>query len=363
MYKENKKAALEIQFNWIFVLIVGGVIFMFFFSVIKSQQETSEKEIAATLVRNIDTITTGAKESRFTAQKIPLPDTEINFECGGCDCLFSIKGIPQRYGEKVLFSPNKVTGKSLLAWSLEWNVPYRATNFLYLTSPRVKYFLVYDASRNPQSEALLDEINASLTSEIDREKVEIGALGGIINENYEKTRFIFVDVSAVTMMLDSSFADEDVSAVHITEYNGGTRPSMEIGKVMFYNKPYTTATTFTTETSYYIGTASLYAAIISEEPEGFNCNMESAFKRMRAVTRIYQNRTLIYDEIYQSDEDCFNNYDYVETELRDILIRSSTLSKDYPPGTVVPVLNLMTSIESLRTKQESLHYSSCPQIY
>jgi len=163
----------------------------------------------------------------------------------------------------------------------------------------------------------------------------------------------------LTISLDSSFSDADVSLVHIN----GPVVSMERGVLDFYNKPYLTSPTMDMETSYYLGKAGLFAGIISEVPDIYNCNTEAAFKRLWAVSRVYVNRTIEFDNLFQNDEDCFPNYNMVLPDMINIRDRSNSLVFNFPPGTSAPIDNIYIDMNSLRAKQEALHYTSCPQSY
>ena len=72
MVKKGKRAAIEVQFNWIFILIIGGIILMFFFGIVKSQKTVSEKKISGTVRRDMRAILTGSGISAGTASLIVL---------------------------------------------------------------------------------------------------------------------------------------------------------------------------------------------------------------------------------------------------------------------------------------------------
>ena len=42
----NKKGIIEIQFNWIFVLVVGAIILVFFFGFVQKQKSFAEEKNA-----------------------------------------------------------------------------------------------------------------------------------------------------------------------------------------------------------------------------------------------------------------------------------------------------------------------------
>ena len=55
----KKKAIMETQFVWIFILVVGAVILIFFVGVSKSQRESSEVKSSGVFSKEFDAILSG----------------------------------------------------------------------------------------------------------------------------------------------------------------------------------------------------------------------------------------------------------------------------------------------------------------
>ena len=86
----NKKG-FEMQFHWIFVLIAGAIILIFFFSLTQKQKSLSEERLAITLSTDIEAIFTGAIQAKGTAQLLRIPQPGIAFSCSeACECNFWI---------------------------------------------------------------------------------------------------------------------------------------------------------------------------------------------------------------------------------------------------------------------------------
>ena len=158
----KKRGAIEVQFNWVFVLIVGAMILLFFTTAIMRQKDISEAKIAATILTDLETITTGAKVSRSTFQIINVPDTKIKFSCDDCLCKFSIGDNSKPFRDKVIFAPEYIKGRQVLAWTQEFSMPFRVSNLLYLTSPQLRYIIRASGSSN----LLADLIDETLPDEI-----------------------------------------------------------------------------------------------------------------------------------------------------------------------------------------------------
>ena len=77
---DMKKGVIEVQFNWIFVLIVGAIILAFFVSIVMKQKDLSSGRLGTKLATDLETITTGAEVSVGTAQLIKVPNSLIEFQ-------------------------------------------------------------------------------------------------------------------------------------------------------------------------------------------------------------------------------------------------------------------------------------------
>ena len=150
----NKKAMIEIQFHWIFILIVGAVILLFFATMIYRQKTVSETGISADVLVNLESIISGSMISTKTLNLLDIPKgTEISYK----DCnQYEVGPYNKQTGTIVMFAPKKIAGRKLVTWALDWNVPYRVTNFLYLTSDDVRYILVDDVPSSYMPNPVLD---------------------------------------------------------------------------------------------------------------------------------------------------------------------------------------------------------------
>ena len=139
----RKRGAIEIQFNWIFVFMVGAMILLFFFGFVSSQRERSDQILAYKVVRDTSTIITPLGVSSGKSDLITIIKP-IEFSCDpstctshGCTSSFSVQesGVKWETPVQVIFSPDLIKGRKMVTWSVDWGMPYRVTNFIYLTSP------------------------------------------------------------------------------------------------------------------------------------------------------------------------------------------------------------------------------------
>ncbi|MEM3154653.1 MAG: hypothetical protein QW165_03765 [Candidatus Woesearchaeota archaeon] len=268
------KRGIELQFHWIFILIAGALILSFFFSVAYKQREYSREKLELTLVTDIENIFTGAIVSRGTAQKLPVPPQGIAFECSsGCDCRFRIEREAKPFGDMAIFAPELLKDQDITVWALELKLPYRVTNFLYLTNPNIKYYLV----RQPEavSENLLKQITKNIPPLISYENITLNEISQLKNEDYQHTRFVFLNAEPTN--LDKSFRRASADAIKI-DPNG----------IGFYQKEGTEFTRI--KYLSYVGLPSIYAAMFSQDNTMYECGLRTAFRKLSYVSYLYAER-------------------------------------------------------------------------
>ncbi len=69
----RKKAQLDVQFNWIFILLVGAIILSFFVGVAFWYKNTQEHKITGEVIVGIEALLKTAKESPNTARTTTIP--------------------------------------------------------------------------------------------------------------------------------------------------------------------------------------------------------------------------------------------------------------------------------------------------
>ena len=140
---ESKKGVIEVQFNWIFILVAGALILTLFVGLVQKQGTISNQKRDVDIRGKLNTILVSAKQSVGTQFVISIPKTEITFGCNG----YSVGGTnPFQLGES--FSPSmiKSSDNTLVLQSLDWSVPYRISNFQYILTPDVRYVITPDSA-------------------------------------------------------------------------------------------------------------------------------------------------------------------------------------------------------------------------
>lgn len=348
----NKKA-FEMQFNWIFVLIAGAAILTIFALVIFKQKNLSESSTNSIALRSIESVVAGTSASTDVSSLITVPDLSIEVGCGK----ISIGKISKQYPRLILFAPSLIKGNKIIAQTLSFSAPYKSSNLLFMTGQQIKYIFIGDAP-------LMNSINKSLPSEINRENFTSYDPSKIKNSNNYKVRLVFGNADIFPLGIPPSLLkmpDGDVTALKITG-------NSDKGIIDFYESK---AGSFVSKgTSYYMGKSALIGAIYADTAEHYECNMKNVFAGHNLVTNVYIGRTnnLISDVSTDSggnlliSNDCKNTYTSALVSLSSIEIASknlagiSTLSKS-------DMDRITGASESLSIQNKETQKFSCPTIY
>jgi len=179
-------------------------------------------------------------------------------------------------------------------WAMDWKVPFRVTNFLFLTNRNVKYFFVY--ADDPFSKGLYQQIRDLLPESLDYEFSKLD-LFQARDEDYDKVRFVFISsepLPPLSQILDKSFAKGDISAVQLMP-----------GKAVFHKKTNPKKLSFSTVEYPWFGEAAAFAALFAEDATMYRCNMQNAYAKLVAISELLQLRAEILEqELTDSSLNC-----------------------------------------------------------
>lgn len=291
----NKKA-FEMEFHWVFVLIAGALILIFFFTMAQKQKTISQDRLTLTLSTQLENVFISAMQNEGTAQTIPLPTKGIIFyapsqqPCGQtlCDCNYYIFDRPTKFADKIMFVPNELNAPEAIVWTFAWKTPFRATNFFYMTTKKTKYLFVVN-TEDSASKQLKNKILRDLPEEIEKEIIEdTSKLSKTETYNFENTRIIFINKEPSVSEVNTASKGRQASIVHIDLQNN---------EAIFYNKKTTGSFEQTTQKfmldttgSEAINEAMLYGVIFAEHPHLYECQIKEAYKKLSNVARIIKMR-------------------------------------------------------------------------
>ncbi len=329
------KKAFELQFHWMFIVIAGSLILGFFVKIALEQKNYSEKRIYIDYTKQLDNTFNTIIQNPNIPTNLSISKDIIDFSCDkSCNCKYKVGIGSENFNEKIIFAPKKVT-QTLQLFSLDWNVPFRATNFLYITDTSKKYIILYDNS--DVSQKLLNIVNISLPKSINHEFLDINDITTVTKK---KIDYIFVFLNTQVLDIDNSFDDYEINGVLITKSN-----------VEFLKKD-PKQNFFSKIAGYQIisyDENSIIAAIISDN-DLFKCGITKAFERLSYVAKVYEKRASssefrnfepqICGGSYKNAENYFNQ---VSKQAKEIV--ASQLSKQIDRSLFDNIKNLNDNIE------------------
>jgi len=333
MTLRDKRGVVEVQFNWIFILVSGALILSLFAAIVLKQKDVAEVSSHATLLKAITAITAGSEASSGVTSSLDLPEATIGIECN----LIRIGDQSQQFGQMMLFSPTTLRTSPLIAKTQEWSTPYRVTNIVYLSSPKIRYILVGDTP-------LAREINKSMPKGLEAEWYP--SLPSAIRPRTDDfTRFIFFGSSSPA--LPSSFSDEENRKITALAINGDSL----FGTASFYSK--VEGRLDLRRTLPYLKSEMLLGAVITDSEEQYECIAINMFRRLGIVSEIYAERT---SRLASSPSFMRCSTLYTSAQSQISLIRAAGLNE----GTGA---QMGPAIASLETTNSQLQRQSCPLLY
>ncbi len=280
---KSKKGVVEAQLTWVFILIVGTIILLFFIGIAQKQRQIAEMKSSANILQQLDGILTGAEVSSGTSFLIKIPKVEIELDCNS----FSIGGLTKSLKTRIVFSPDLISGRQLIIYNLDWSVPYRVSNFLYLSSPEVRYVLVGGA----------EELNESLPEFMNKEIVS--SIDNLTDKNNYKVKFVFFDYTPSGTEGITNLKTKDVTAISIDTAKGLDA----YGTIEFYQVE-DGQWSIGTETDY-LKKESVVGAIFAENIDQYECAMKKASKKLKIVTSIHKTRATTLSNNYDPGSTCY----------------------------------------------------------
>lgn len=337
MLIKNKKGIVEIQFNWLYVVIVGFVIIIAFISVINGIRNSSEKEREYEISKYFDTLLLGDTLLENSERNVSLYGMNLkidNAKTGEAQCnYYSLgkTGIKQEIKYIPVFSLENIKS-FLLSKTYAWDYPFRASFFIYITSPHNVFIYDDQTIKNylPSNSKSLDINN------------------NFINRNYDYIRYILVNENMP--ILDnrvSKLKDSQVSAVKI---------DLNKGIIEYYEKK---GSNFVFRAkSFFFDKETLLAAIYSDNKNSYECNLKKAILRLNKITKtlIERSKILIDADILQSCDK--NDYNIA----KELLEKYNAITND---GEIEQ--NEFNDFKDIKDKLKNLNNElyklNCPTIY
>ena len=288
--KNDKHGQIAVTFNWVYILIAGAVILLFFFGIVMKQKVSSEKTLTREVVDIMESIFTAAGVSEKTRNYIDmggLRDEIFSFSCENAVSNFGMGEYNKENGIEPIFSPSEIRSRRLILWSLPYKLPFKVTDLLFVSSSDIKYSLIGPVDKESFGKEFINATEDNDPSlQINREWVD--DIGDIEQGNYYQLRIVDLLGNKIVKNADIpnnliSFQAEKISAV-----------SFSPGNVIQYYEVIDNKWQEGDGGEYIsIGgerDAAKYAAIFAENYAMYKCNMQKVFKRLNHLTEIYLNK-------------------------------------------------------------------------
>lgn len=283
----EKKAQVEISFNWIFILLAGGAILFFFIFVIFRETDASTERTDLKLAKRLDALLSAIEQNPNSIKDIGYFSTELNFDCvDGTQHEFFIKGSSSRFllDSQLIFSPEMIGGTNIVAWTLDYNAPYPIASMLLLSDDKTRYIIdgALDADINIY-DGIPPQFSKLLWSK--------SRFDEITDDGFRK--YVFITTGSLPDLSASVRAKGQASVLLLPS-------SSTDGKIEFYESTTSLQTPVLKGTAGFVTKEMLFAAIVSGDYDLYMCGINKMIDRMRFSDDINQFRMKMLEDKYLS---------------------------------------------------------------
>jgi len=366
------KGQVTVQFNWIYVMVAGAAILLFFITIITQQKDMSEKRLnykVMNILENIFTGSTVAENTKNILDTSGVRSEVFQFRCeleksGGIYDVFSYYGISGSSASiesplKVVVAPLDIKTNKMILWSMPYKLPFKVMDFLFVTSESTKYYVVSTSQSDFYIELLnsTNGLNVDFVDSVD--EVEY-------NGDYH-VRIILLDSGSMSVRHEAQVPAElavlnndQVSAVRFKD-----------NSVLYYVKRgdqwYVEGGDEGSWTPL-VGAggerdAATYAALFAGNAETYRCNMMKAFKRLSLVSQVLQNKVDLMMETYEGDPDksaCLTILNDDPTVYRTLSLTAQQCTSSYLACSQNELVVLKDRIFDLN---QALSVEGCERVY
>jgi len=375
MIKMKKRGVIEAQFNWIFILFIGAVIFIFFMTFSSNQKKVADDQISIELLNHLDSVAKGAALSIGTIYNISLPyDRELEKICEP-ETASSLKfkdsissGVDITYTP--LFSKAIIEGDILYTYSQYWMAPYVVTPLLYMAGDKT-FFLVVN---NPDvDQSLINEFFDMIPVPEKVSDNSLNVLKAIMDQDdIDFQNLVFDFYSDFNIIYFGNYDSDDFD-----NHNFNSRTT----KVKIYNMSQEndydydfTVDVYTLdslsspkETTYGFGFPTLLALVFSEDVDDYICGMRKAFLRYKVVSTIINDKkNMTLEFVLENQRNGTGRFHpscsmyYHPLYFEDLITKSEEL---FNSGDVQELEEIATPAKTLNDNNERLGDLSCPLPY
>ncbi len=336
-----KQAQMEVQFNWVFILLVGVVILGFFFTIISNQNKKANVENAQDLIETLDSVFNTIYVNPNAVNTFHISKARIDFACEQGLSEYYIQGTgPVDTSKDIIFTPNTLRGNTIVTWTKEWEVPFEAGLFTYMANDMTLFIFVNDST----SIGIVEDLYLEMPDAFEKIMVEPSSVETTIQGIKGYDRLVVIKSGDVPLSGIVIGGPSGVYTRTLTTSGGNEL----ISSVIFDED--------TNKRVYYYTREMLWGAIFTDDDTSYGCTIDKAAAKMSYVARVLQERDeAIAQELLNTN--CYNYLSPAALELK-------TIADDAPDWRTTywnSVLRARNNLE--RDQQLLLRGYRCPNIY
>lgn len=278
-----KRGAVQPLFKYLFVVIAGAIILLFFINLVADQIEFSSKISSTESAKSLDNSLDAFSVSEDSDRTVDLArDAVLNIDYDTeCNGFITIENSVPVRESKVIFAPKSLRGNILYAWTQAWKYPYKAINFFYLSNPRSKYYLIGDDPLAEELYGILNQAgNCCENFEYIPKRFNFGKVRDVSEINAEESsKFDFVKlvfINKPSQQVSADFRVKSLEINYISCLEAGNDEECH-GTVKFDDGAFRK----------FMGKPMLYGAIFSDNSISYDCAVKNALDRLDKVSALY----------------------------------------------------------------------------
>ena len=371
----SKKGVVEVQFNWMFVLIAGAIILMFFVNFAMNYREAGEREIAVNVLQELGSLASSSLQASGTAQDVEFVGLSLEVYCNpdscniyGCDQRFDFGGrriaAPEWMDIEPIFSSRNIDSDHLLLWTLPWQAPFHVTNFLYLTDPEHRF--IFDCNDEiTGSCGLAGNVYSRFSENVyaNHKYITLNDIGTVSYEGERQNNFIMFIEPDENFAGFEGISDDTVRNRINVLFVDPDESSVDYGDVHFGSVDDDGSISGDFESSSYIGKPMLIGAIFSDEKSDYKCNVRKAILKFLNVNDIYKTKAEELDSgCFGPDcDDCVDYYGDDEDQTGHFMNEmGDQIDENYD---IQEVGEFYGYVDGLDRKNRDILRRGCPRLY
>jgi len=260
------KRGVEIQFNWIFIAIIGGIILIISLTIVPRIKNEARQRLISDVQAHLDNMLNSINFDTQSENEFPLVDEDVVFTCNSYK-IGDGQELPTHYHS--IFSPQVIKTR-MYGYSLPFEFPFKTTYLSYITSPEVTYYI----KESDKGQILFDMIPQVTKKLITSYSIQ--QYGGY------KVRFITFGTLPSSFPKAPKKLEGNITFVVVEDTDD--RFPNTFGRVRYYDL---VGTQFKeVGDAYFLDSATFLGSIYSDSNELYKCNLNKALERWSFVLQI-----------------------------------------------------------------------------